>query len=235
MPKKFLTFANVMTQDFESNKKRIEKLGLTCSLMDDSGKVHYFQDGHEYVEIGGLKWAIKNVGAEKETDSGLYFQWNNTQGYTADQVGRGKKCFDWIDYKYANHMTKYNSTNGKTILDSVDDAARFHMGGGWRMPTEEDFQILLTNTTNKWVKVVNGVKGRLFTSNRDKFKTLFFPACGNCSGGNVYSVGYFGHYWSSSLNSSSIVGSHNLGFCCEHCKVYSNGRWYGFSVRGVCN
>jgi hypothetical protein len=152
-------------------------------------------------------------------------------------VGEGKKCFDWEDYKYDGYdtMTKYNSSDGKTILEPSDDVARFHMGGSWRTPTEEDFQILLTNTTNKWVKVVNGVKGRLFTSKADTSKTLFFPACGNCSGGNVYSVGYFGHYWSSSLNSSSIIDGRNLGFDRVRCKDYSNGRNYGFSVRGVVN
>lgn len=30
----------------------------------------------------GLKWANMNIGAEKETDYGLYFQWGNTVGYT---------------------------------------------------------------------------------------------------------------------------------------------------------
>ena len=30
----------------------------------------------------GLKWANMNIGAEKETDYGLYFQWGDTIGYT---------------------------------------------------------------------------------------------------------------------------------------------------------
>lgn len=30
----------------------------------------------------GLMWANMNVGAEKETDYGLYFQWGDTVGYT---------------------------------------------------------------------------------------------------------------------------------------------------------
>ena len=30
----------------------------------------------------GLKWANMNIGAEKETDYGKYFQWGDTIGYT---------------------------------------------------------------------------------------------------------------------------------------------------------
>ena len=237
----FSYFCNVMTQDFESNKKRIERLGFTCGLIDDNGKVRNFIDGHEYIEIGGIKWATCNVGAEKETDSGLYFQWGDVQGYTSDQYGfgEGKKCFTWVDYKYVNNntLTKYNSTDGKTVLEPSDDAARFHMGGSWRMPTEEDFQKLLASTTNKWVFNYkgSGVNGRLFTSMRDSSKTLFFPTCGYCGYGSIGTVGTDGYYWSSSLNSSGVFDSYNLSFGVKFCRAVANGRNYGFSVRGVIN
>jgi hypothetical protein len=241
IPKKFLTFANVMIQDFEINKKRVERLRLTCNLIDNDGKIHHFQDGYEYVEIGGIKWATCNVGAEKETDSGLYFQWGDVQGYTADQVGKGdgEKFFDWKDYKYCNDgiMTKYNSTDGKTVLEPSDDAARFHMGSSWRMPTEKDFEALLASTTNKWVFNYkgSGVNGRLFTSKVDSFKTLFFPACGGCVSGSVDYVRSYGFYWSNSLPSSRVVYGHNLYFDGGNCFVGSSSWVYGFSVRGVCN
>lgn len=44
----------------------------------------------------GKLWADKNIGAATPEDSGLYFQWGDTQGYTAEQVGSegGKKYFD---------------------------------------------------------------------------------------------------------------------------------------------
>ena len=48
--------------------------------------------GHDYVEIGGLKWATMNVGATGVTDYGLYFQWGDTQGYTASQCGSVQGC-----------------------------------------------------------------------------------------------------------------------------------------------
>jgi hypothetical protein len=86
-------------------------------------------NGHEYVEIGGLKWATMNIGAENPTDNGLYFQWGDAQGYTASQVGSGtgQKYFGWEDYKYGNGtsspgatgMTKYNATDGLTTLEHL--------------------------------------------------------------------------------------------------------------------
>ena len=48
----------------------------------------------DYVDLGlpsGLLWAKKNLGAATEEDAGLYFQWGDTQGYTAEQVGVDKE------------------------------------------------------------------------------------------------------------------------------------------------
>ena len=54
------------------------------SLTVDNNTVHYnplpstpMIDGHEYVEIGGLKWATMNIGASQPSDYGLYFQWGD--------------------------------------------------------------------------------------------------------------------------------------------------------------
>ena len=48
------------------------------------------------VDLGlpsGLLWADRNVGAESPEDPGLYFQWGDTVGYTAEQVANGEKSF----------------------------------------------------------------------------------------------------------------------------------------------
>ena len=99
-------------------------------------------NGHDYVDLGlpsGTLWATCNVGASKASDYGLYFQWGDTQGYTAGQVGygEGQKKFadDWNDYKFgaSPNFTKYTSTGA--TLDLEDDAANASMGGDWHMPT----------------------------------------------------------------------------------------------------
>jgi hypothetical protein len=41
------------------------------------------------VPIGGVAWRTRNIGAEDVIDTGLYFAWGETQGYTASQVGSG--------------------------------------------------------------------------------------------------------------------------------------------------
>ena len=111
---------------------------------------------YDYVDLGlpsQLKWAKCNIGATNEEEPGLYFQWGDTQGYTAEQVGDGdgKKYFDWADYKWSvdgseSNFSKYNASDSKTVLDPEDDVAHVIMGGSWRMPTQENLVELCVNT-----------------------------------------------------------------------------------------
>ena len=216
---------------------RITKFGLTC----DVGKKH-FHCGHEYVEIGGAKWATMNVGAKCATDYGLYFQCGDTKGYTASQVGSGsgQKYFYWTDYKYCkgiNHeMTKYNVTDGKFVLEAFDDAVSAAWGGGWRMPTTAEFQALGNAVNSAWTTDYqgSGVHGLVLTDKTDSAKTLFFPAAGFASNGSVYDVGFSGGYWSSSLYSGSVSSAYRLSFDSNNVNLgYNNSRYRGYPVRGV--
>lgn len=128
--------------------------------VDGSGSSDAF-NGYEYVDLGlpsGTKWAKMNVGAQTETDYGLYFAWGETQGYTASQVGNGEgqKAFSWNDYKFnpsgdESTFTKYNSTDGKTVLDLEDDAASVNWGGDWHMPNRAQCIELFKETKNGFV------------------------------------------------------------------------------------
>ena len=196
---------------------------------------------YEYVDLGlpsGLKWAKCNVGAEKETDDGYYFQWGEITPYTD---------YTWADYKYCNGssttMTKYNTLplfgekpDDKTKLDSEDDAARANMGGDWRMPTKDEIQELIDNTDSEWVEDFNGtgVNGRKFTSKTNTSKYIFFPAAGGCYQRSAYDVNYYGDVWSSSLNISSPYSAWYLVFNSVNCDMGRFGnRYIGRSVRGV--
>ena len=192
---------------------------------------------YEYVDLGlSVKWAKCNVGAEKETDAGLYFAWGETTGYTASQVGTDKR-FSWSDYKHGNNssnLTKYNQSDGKTVLESADDAAAQIMGGDWRMPTKAEFNELLDNTTKEWIQV-NGVNGYKFTSKKEGYQnnSIFIPAAGNCYNGSVHGVGNGGGVWSSSLDASDPGNAWYLYFRSGDCGMGSGNRYYGRSVRGV--
>ena len=51
-------------------------------------------NGYEYVDLdlpSGLKWAKCNIGAEKESDYGLYFQWGDVVGHK--DASSGKRFF----------------------------------------------------------------------------------------------------------------------------------------------
>ena len=218
------------------------------SLCAQENEVHYNPyvdpyNGHEYVEIGGLKWATMNIGANSITDTGLYFQWGDTQGYTAEQVGsgEGQKYFGWADYKYGNGtsspgatgMTKYNATDGKTVLEASDDAAVANWGGSWRMPTTAEFQALGAAVNTAWTQV-NNVYGILCTDKTDSSKTLFFPAAGYCFDGSVGSVGGGGIYWSSSLRTNDRQYAYYLGFSSSSAYWGDNDyRFFGYAVRPV--
>ena len=235
--------------EYETSKSGGTLITPNVSLINEDNSVRYLPElndpynGHEYVEIGGLKWATMNIGALQPSDYGLYFAWGDTQGYTAEQVGsgEGQKYFGWADYKYGNGassqdatgMTKYNEADGKTILEAVDDAAVANWGGSWRMPTTAEFQALGAAVNTTWTQV-NNVYGILCTDKTDKSKTLFLPAAGFCDAGNVRLVGNSGYYWSSSLGTNDSQSACGLFF------DSSNSLWdsvisrnFGCAVRPV--
>lgn len=213
------------------------------------GDVKVYPPSHDFVEIGGVKWATMNVGANSITDYGLYFAWGDTQGYTASQVGsgEGQKYFGWADYKYgdgtsdpgATGMAKYNSTDGKTVLEASDDAVTAAWGGQWRIPTNEEYFALGNAVDTAWTADYqgSGVVGLVCTDKTDSSKVLFFPACGYCDSGSVNDVNIYGYYWSSSLLSigpSKIEGARSLWLQDFYTDwEYNYYRNSGFPVRGV--
>ena len=203
---------------------------------------------HEFIEIGGVKWATMNIGASSVTDYGLYFQWGDIKGYTQKQVNDGDKPFGWGDYKFLHSVnngvngpnygfTKYNITDGLKVLEPFDDAAHMAWLGGWRMPTAEEFQSLGNATTSVWTSDYqgSGVKGLVCTDKTDSSKVLFFPACGYCALGGMYAVGYFGCYWSSSLGSVGVAQYARNLRCLSGCVNWNVNcnRCCGFPVRAV--
>lgn len=180
-------------------------------------------NGFDYVDLGlpsGTIWATCNVGADKPTEYGLYFQWGDTKGYTKEKVGKDKR-FTLADYKF--------SIDGSEKLELEDDAANVSMGGDWHMPTPEQIQELIDNTTSIWTSLddVNGMK---FISQKDSSKFIFIPAAGYAWYGSVHVDWNYGYVWTSMLRASfaqylsfSSYGVSLEHFCCA----------YGHSVRGV--
>lgn len=199
---------------------------------------------HDYVEIGGVKWATMNIGASTIYDTGLYFQWGDTQGYTVDQVGEdeGKKSFDKDHYLYCSdyEYTKYNSEDGLNTLESSDDAVVAAWGGNWRMPTAAEFQALGQAVNAVWTENYNnsGVNGLVCTDKTDSSKVLFFPAAGYGNGSSFSGVGDFCNYWSSSKimdpdSADQEAYESSLSEDSMYWGDITENRYCGLSVRGV--
>ena len=196
-------------------------------------------NGYGYVNLdlpSKTLWATCNVGADKPSDFGLYFQWGDTVGYSNHQIGLGdgqkKFSSDFSDYKWHNAQgfTRYKTAGDALQLD--DDAANANMGGDWHMPSPEQIQELIDNTTNTWTEQ-NGVKGKLLISKSDTSKTIFFPAAGFAWNGSVYNSGSNGLVWSSMLNAGNVDYGQNLYFYSSNVILNYYCRYSGLSVRGV--
>lgn len=181
-----------------------------------------------FVEIAGIKWAKGNIvedgnGGYKigdETDYGCYFSWGNTDAHAE---GSG----------YDFSQAVYDATPAAAIntdLSLSQDAARAKLGARWRMPTAAEFQALNDACTSVWT-TLNGVNGRLFTSN-DNGNSLFFPAAGDYHGTSLRDRGSYGLYWSSTYNSASdarFMGFNNSGVTPQD----NGSRHFGLVVRAV--
>jgi hypothetical protein len=198
------------------------------------------------VDLGlpsGTMWANMNVGAENPEDYGLYFAWGETTGYgTGTSDGHS---FDWANYKWCNGsrdtQTKYctdesyGTVDNKTVLDLEDDAAYVNWGEQWRMPTIDEINELLNNTTAEWT-YVNEVCGRKFTGSNGNY--IFLPAAGYRTDKKWMS--YYddqdknGEIWSASLYTVKQDFAHRLIFMHGGCSPLDNcSRFVGLSVRPV--
>ena len=229
------------TEEYATLEKPIGK----SVIKDITDNQIYIEDydplnGVEYVDLGlpsKKLWAKCNLGANSEEESGLYFQWGDTVGYTKEQIGTDK-IFDWSNYKWSvdgsdTNFSKYNSSDSKTVLDLEDDAVHATLGGNWKMPTQTDWQELYDNTSREWTQI-NGVNGYKCTASNGNY--IFLPAAGQCRGSSLDVEGSYGGVWSSSLKG---VGSIN-GFTCSFRSSWFNPDNLnilcdGFSVRGIAH
>ena len=192
---------------------------------------------HEYVDLGlpsGLKWATCNVGANAPEDYGYYFAWGEVEP---------KTTYGWSTYKYGTNydqLTKYCSksnfgkdgfTDTKTVLDPEDDAAHVNWGGAWRMPTYDEFSELKKNCTWDWT-TQNGVNGYKVTGPNGN--SIFLPAAGYMYGGSLDGAGSYGYYWSSSLYTDYPSYAYSVYFRSVYVDWDNGNRYYGRSVRPVC-
>ena len=207
-----------------------------CSKVESEEEEKVKKLPYEYVDLGlpsGLKWCKTDVGSFKEGDSGLYFAWGETKGY---KDTTGEKKFTWDDYKFGkeNELSKYNETDGKTVLDPEDDAATVNMGEGWRMPTYEEYQELMDNTTWEWIENYNNTfLDVMKLTSKINGNYIIFPASGYYHSGWLGYAGSIGYFCSSSLTPSDARDIHYFYVSGRGKGVSIGYRYVGQFVRGV--
>ncbi len=174
----------------------------------------------EAVDMGlSVKWSSVNIGASSPEQSGNFYAWGETET---------KDNYSWDTYKYGGTFIGDN----KTTLEKADDAAAANWGGDWAMPSLDDFSELqqyctCTRTTQ------NGVNGYLIKGTNGN--SIFLPAAGYRSGGDLNDEGSEGYYWSSLLNKSYSAIGRGLSFYKSFFNPWHyDYRCYGQTVRPVC-
>lgn len=116
-------------------------------------------NGHAWVDLGlrsGLRWATKNIGAERPEEPGDYFAWGEIRPKRrfCEAIGlTDELCVDDIGG------------------DPSHDAASANWGVPWRMPRESEFQELIDTCEWAWT-------GSGFEVTGPNGRSLFLPAAG---------------------------------------------------------
>ena len=218
------------TTSVEMTRTRLQAVYVTTSYVIDNSQTI---NGHYFVDLGlpsGLLWAETNIGAENAADDGNYYAWGETAT---------KETYNWSTYKYydtsSSSVSKYTSTDGKTVLENSDDVAYVKWGSSCRMPTQAEFAELCDTTNCKWTwtsKLTSSnstIKGYEVTS-RKNGNSIFLPASGCRNEGSLYYHGSYGYYWSGTLDSE---GTRCLYFNSGRFRSDNCVRYVGPTVRPV--
>lgn len=206
----------------------------------------------DLVDLGlpsGTLWCKHNLGATDETEYGDYFAWG---------INTHNNYFSWTSYDYAEYsfletpleyvdaikLTKYciskndgtsicDNVDNKTLLDLEDDAA-YTKNKNYCIPTSEQYQELLNNTTHQIVSNYKqqGVTGILLKSIHNG-QTIFFPFAGYMNENDVKRFDKWGCYWTNNLNQ---IQTHANIFCATtnmESKITRFRRDKGISIRPV--
>lgn len=201
--------------------------------------IAFAANAQQAVDMGlSVKWATCNLGASSPEQFGDYYAWGEIST---------KSFYDWGTYKWRDpavgsktktDLSKYcrSADYGKLdkirILEPADDAAHVKLGGKWRIPTDDEWEELMKNCTWSWT-TRSGIQGYLVTSKKNG-KSIFLPAAGHQTRSGLSGKGVLGFYWSSSLGLSFGVNAWVLGFGSHKVMDLAMDRFYGQSIRPVC-
>ena len=193
---------------------------------------------HQWVDLGlpsGLKWATCNLGALKPEDFGNYYAWGELSP---------KSTYSDATYKFYTHqglsqykINKYNTdsnygtVDNKKQLELQDDAAYISWGSGWRMPTKDELEELVSYCSFSYIEY-GTIKGVLVTSIVNG-NSIFFPLAGYRVNDEIMKVDSSFDIRSSTLGSLSWTSCVLTYLNSKPSVEVSYSRDAGYSIRPV--
>lgn len=192
-------------KDDKPSKSELVKVATTGTI-----------NGHAWVDLGlSVKWATMNVGADNPGDYGDYFAWGEVHPKS----------------KYTSETSlTLDKSIGDIIGNSAYDAARYHWGSSWRLPSQKELEELGEKCRWTWTRQ-DGLAGYKVTGPNGN--SIFLPAAGFRLGASTGNVGTNGYYWSGSPYGSNTQNAYDLYFYDALRYVSWDYRHYGQSVRPV--
>lgn len=120
-------------------------------------------DDSQMVDLGlSVKWAPFNIGTDSDTRTGEFICWGELLP---------KQYTHSYNYKFYDAYNDTYEDIADQISDTEYDCAKYLWGNGWRLPTKEEFEELVTRCT--WTVSSSG-----YTVTGPNGNSMFLPACG---------------------------------------------------------
>jgi len=173
------------------------------------------------VDLGlpsGTLWLDRNIGAEHYYEYGEYYAFWETYTKTV--------------FKKTSITDRYTEIKENLLMRKDYDVAFVKSEGQWRLPTEEEFNELVTLC--EWTEAeYEGVSGRLITG--PSGYAIFLPAAGMKVNSELQYAGDYGYYWTGDI-SKGYNDRYGREMLFAPNQVVGNGYTYcGRSVRPVGN
>lgn len=166
---------------------------LECQLCPDDQHPHLIDLGL----TSGTKWACCNVGATKPEAYGGYYAWSETEE-------KDLYRYDTWEHPDEDEIIALNYD----IAGTQYDVAHVKWGGSWVLPSNNQFDELISNCYFSVAKV-NNIYGGLFTS-MNNGKGIFLPGAGTRDMNGLRGEGSGACFWSSNcyewLDPNKFVG-----------------------------
>lgn len=195
----------------QTDKVVEQKKNRECPLLDLSHKPNV-------VDLGlSVNWSSCNLGADAETDPGMYFAWGEMNP---------KTVYNNNNFKHIDGYSK------RTPLKDEHDVVTVNLGKDWQIPSVNNWEELKQKCKWTWTDnhLNSGVPGYVVIG--PSKKSIFLPAVGYKMESSLKYSKVMGAYWM--RESYTVSWACEFSFSKESYKSTYTHRYLGCSIRPVC-